>query len=133
MLEKDALFARLNLKHEELKLYEQIYDHLKPQAPAPDLVDRICSTLRDAGADPTRLCLEITEGSVIKDFDATLPILNARSSALAEEWLGRVPGRDVRAVYLEHRTRAGEAIAATACTRCWAQRTAPISRPTRRN
>ena len=38
MLEKDALFARLNLKDEELKLYEQIYDHLKPQAPAPDLV-----------------------------------------------------------------------------------------------
>lgn len=38
MLEKDALFARLNLKDEELKLYEQIYDHLKPQSPAPDLV-----------------------------------------------------------------------------------------------
>ena len=38
MLEKDALFARLNLKDDELRLYEQIYDHLKPQAPAPDLV-----------------------------------------------------------------------------------------------
>jgi len=38
MLEKDALFARLNLKNDELKLYEQIYDHLKPQAPVPDLV-----------------------------------------------------------------------------------------------
>ncbi len=38
MLEKDPLFARLNLKDEELKLYEQIYEHLKPQAPAPDLV-----------------------------------------------------------------------------------------------
>ena len=38
MLEKDPLFARLNLKDEELKLYEQIYAHLKPQAPAPDLV-----------------------------------------------------------------------------------------------
>jgi deoxyadenosine/deoxycytidine kinase len=38
MLEKDALFARLNLKDDELKLYEQIYDHLKPQAPVPDLV-----------------------------------------------------------------------------------------------
>lgn len=38
MLEKDALFARLNLKDDELKLYEQIYTHLKPQAPAPDLV-----------------------------------------------------------------------------------------------
>jgi deoxyguanosine kinase len=38
MLEKDPLFARLNLKNDELKLYEQIYAHLKPQAPAPDLV-----------------------------------------------------------------------------------------------
>jgi deoxyguanosine kinase len=38
MLEKDPLFARLNLKDEELKLYEQIYGHLKPQAPVPDLV-----------------------------------------------------------------------------------------------
>ena len=38
MLEKDALFARLNLKDDELKLYEQIYAHLKPQASAPDLV-----------------------------------------------------------------------------------------------
>jgi deoxyadenosine/deoxycytidine kinase len=38
MLEKDPLFARLNLKEEELRLYEQIYAHLKPQAPEPDLV-----------------------------------------------------------------------------------------------
>jgi deoxyguanosine kinase len=38
MLEKDALFARLNLKDDELNLYEQIYKHLKPRAPAPDLV-----------------------------------------------------------------------------------------------
>jgi deoxyadenosine/deoxycytidine kinase len=38
MLEKDALFARLNLKDDELKLYEQIYTHLHPQAPVPDLV-----------------------------------------------------------------------------------------------
>jgi len=38
MLEKDALFARLNLRDDELKLYEQIYDHLKPQSPVPDLV-----------------------------------------------------------------------------------------------
>jgi len=38
MLEKDALFARLNLKDDELKLYEQIYQHLKLQAPVPDLV-----------------------------------------------------------------------------------------------
>lgn len=38
MLEKDPLFARLNLNDDELALYRQIYDHLRPQAPQPDLV-----------------------------------------------------------------------------------------------
>jgi deoxyguanosine kinase len=38
MLEKDPLFARMNLNDDELALYRQIYDHLKPQAPQPDLV-----------------------------------------------------------------------------------------------
>lgn len=38
MLDKDPLFARLTLGDEELKLYDQIYVQLKPQAPTPDLV-----------------------------------------------------------------------------------------------
>ncbi len=38
MLEKDPLFARLTLNDDELALYRQIYDHLQPQAPQPDLV-----------------------------------------------------------------------------------------------
>ena len=38
MLEKDPLFARLNLNDDELALYRQIYDHLRPQVPPPDLV-----------------------------------------------------------------------------------------------
>jgi len=38
MLEKDPLFARLNLDEEELKLYEQVYARLTMEAPAPDLV-----------------------------------------------------------------------------------------------
>lgn len=38
MLEKDPLFAQLTLNDHELALYRQIYDHLKPQAPQPDLV-----------------------------------------------------------------------------------------------
>ena len=38
MLDKDPLFARLTLNDDELRLYRQIYDHLRPQAPAPDLV-----------------------------------------------------------------------------------------------
>jgi deoxyadenosine/deoxycytidine kinase len=38
LLDKDPLFAQLNLSDEEYRLYQQIYAHLKPQAPAPDLV-----------------------------------------------------------------------------------------------
>lgn len=38
MLDKDPLFARLTLSDEEFMLYSTIYEHLKPRAPAPDLV-----------------------------------------------------------------------------------------------
>lgn len=38
LLEKDPLFARLTLADDELKLYDQIFAQLKPQAPLPDLV-----------------------------------------------------------------------------------------------
>jgi len=38
LLEKDPLFARLTLSSDELHLYQQIFDSLKPQAPLPDLV-----------------------------------------------------------------------------------------------
>ncbi len=38
LLEKDPLFARLTLSNDELALYERIYESLRPQAAAPDLV-----------------------------------------------------------------------------------------------
>ncbi len=37
-LEKDPIFARLNLSDEEYALYHQIYQHLQLKAPKPDLV-----------------------------------------------------------------------------------------------
>jgi deoxyguanosine kinase len=37
-LAKDPLFARLTLNDAEYQLYSRIYDHVKPQAPTPDLV-----------------------------------------------------------------------------------------------
>ncbi len=37
-LEKDPIFARLNLDDEEYALYHQIYHHLQLKAPRPDLV-----------------------------------------------------------------------------------------------
>ena len=38
LMEKDRLFAELTLDAEELKLYEQVYSHLRVDAPVPDLV-----------------------------------------------------------------------------------------------
>lgn len=38
MLDKDQLFAQLNLGDEEYRLYQQIYTHLKTQTPTPDLM-----------------------------------------------------------------------------------------------
>lgn len=38
LFEKDRLFASLNLDDDELALYEQVYDKLVPEVPAPDLV-----------------------------------------------------------------------------------------------
>lgn len=38
LLDKDMLFARLNLNEEEFTLYQQIYRTLQLQAPTPDLV-----------------------------------------------------------------------------------------------
>lgn len=38
IIEKDRLFAELNLDKDELRLYENVYDHLIIDAPSPDLV-----------------------------------------------------------------------------------------------
>ncbi len=38
LIDKDPLFARLTLSGDELALYQKIYESLRPQAPAPDLV-----------------------------------------------------------------------------------------------
>ncbi len=38
ILDKDLLFARLNLNDDEFQLYQQIYSHLQPQTVKPDLV-----------------------------------------------------------------------------------------------
>ena len=43
LLEKDPLFARLTLDGDELHLYQQIFDSLKPQAPRPDLSEMASS------------------------------------------------------------------------------------------
>jgi diguanylate cyclase (GGDEF)-like protein len=41
------------------------------------LVQTVADVLHEAGLEASSLCLEVTEGSVITDFDATMPTLNA--------------------------------------------------------
>jgi len=55
-LAKDPLFARLTLDDAEFQLYRQIFEHVKPQAPIPDLVvylqasvDTLISRVRKRG------------------------------------------------------------------------------------
>jgi len=38
LMDKDRLFAKVTLDHEEFKLYEQVYSHLTIDVPKPDLV-----------------------------------------------------------------------------------------------
>jgi deoxyadenosine/deoxycytidine kinase len=38
LLDKDPLFARMNLSDDEYALYAKVYSHLRPQTPTPDLV-----------------------------------------------------------------------------------------------
>ncbi len=56
MLAKDPLFARVTLDDDELYLYEQVYQQLVPEVPAPDLViylqaptDALVSRIRKRG------------------------------------------------------------------------------------
>ena len=45
LIDKDRLFAELNLDREELILYEQIYEKLEIEAPVPDLVISLQATV----------------------------------------------------------------------------------------
>jgi diguanylate cyclase (GGDEF)-like protein len=46
-----------------------------------DFMDRTLATLRDTGADPTRICLELTEGSLMRDIDSSWSMLRAAKDA----------------------------------------------------
>jgi deoxyadenosine/deoxycytidine kinase len=61
LLDKDPLFARLNLSADEYALYEKVYGHLKPQTPSPDLViylqapvDTLVARVQQRGVDYER-------------------------------------------------------------------------------
>jgi deoxyguanosine kinase len=61
LLDKDPLFARLNLSDAEYQLYQKMYSHLRPEAPTPDLViylqapvETLVERVRERGVDYER-------------------------------------------------------------------------------
>lgn len=99
LLEKDRLFAEVNLDADELRLYRQLYDHLTIEAPRPDLVIYLQAPVhvlqerierrgiryeRDMGADYLRaLCDAYTR--LFHDYEASpLLIVNATEINLAD-------------------------------------------------
>jgi diguanylate cyclase (GGDEF)-like protein len=47
----------------------------------PGLIDAVTVAVAESGLSPQRLCLEITESALIKDFDSVLPVLTALRTA----------------------------------------------------
>lgn len=76
-LEKDPLFARLNLNDEEYALYHQIYHHLQLESPKPDLVIYLQTPL-------SALTDRISERNI--DYESNIPsqYIERLSSAYSE-------------------------------------------------
>jgi len=51
------------------------------QLQRPDFMDRVLATVADTGIDPSRLCLEMTEGSVMRDIDTAWGMLRDAKEA----------------------------------------------------
>lgn len=65
LLDKDPLFASMNLTDDEYALYQKVYEHLKPHAPTPDLViylqaepDTLVDRVRRRGLDAEKRITE---------------------------------------------------------------------------
>lgn len=76
-LEKDPLFARLNLNDEEYALYHQIYHHLQLKSPKPDLVIYLQTPI-DA------LIERITERNIKYESDIPNEYIQRLSNAYSE-------------------------------------------------
>jgi len=66
-LAKDPLFARLTLNDAEYQLYNRIYDHVKPQAPIPDLVIYLQASV-DTLIDRVKRRGHAFEGPISEDY-----------------------------------------------------------------
>ena len=66
-LAKDPLFARLTLNDAEYQLYSRIYEHVRPQAPVPDLVIYLQASV-DTLIDRVNRRGNAYEGSISEDY-----------------------------------------------------------------
>ncbi len=74
MLDKDPLFAELTLTADELALYRDLYAHVKPRAPAPDLVIYL-------QASPDTLIERVKRRGIDYENDLTLDYLRRLADA----------------------------------------------------
>jgi deoxyguanosine kinase len=66
-LAKDPLFARLTLNDAEYQLYSRIYEHVRPQAPVPDLVIYLQASV-DTLIDRVKRRGNAFEGTISEDY-----------------------------------------------------------------
>ncbi len=71
MLAKDPIFASLTLADEELKLYQQMYEHLRPQVATPDLVIYLQAEPETLGERIKKRGIEM-EASISQEYLARL-------------------------------------------------------------
>lgn len=76
-LEKDPLFARLNLDDEEYALYHQIYTHLQLKSPNPDLVIYLQTPI-------TELAERIEERNISYEQEIPLEYIERLANAYSE-------------------------------------------------
>ena len=99
LMEKDRLFARMNLDDDELRLYEQVYAQMAVDAPRPDLViylqapvDVLMGRIRKRGRPEEDTIERAYLQKVVDDYahffhyydDAPLLIVNASGVDLVE-------------------------------------------------
>ena len=77
LFDKDRLFARLTLDDDELALYTQIFDNLRPQAPVPDLVIYL-------QAQPDTLVDRIQRRGIAMESGITAPYLRALAEGYSQ-------------------------------------------------
>ncbi len=99
LLDKDPLFARLTLDDDELGLYQQIFDSMRPQAPVPDLVIYL-------QAQPDTLVERVHKRGVAMEADISESYLRALADAYSR-YFYNYEASPLMIVNTEHRSGRG--------------------------